>query len=84
MSECCNECDYWEDKADIFIENEIKASSLDAAFAKKNLVNKLTNIKAPSGTHKTKGVVDIVDKNDVILGNDNKSEKSEVGTNSSQ
>ena len=58
MSECCDECDYWEDKADIFIENEIKASSLDAAFAKKNLVNKLTNIKAPSGKHKARGVVD--------------------------
>ena len=26
-------------------------------IAKKNLVNKLTNIKAPSGTHKAKGVV---------------------------
>ena len=83
MSECCDECDYWEDKADIFIENEIKASSLDAAFAKKNLVNKLTNIKAPSGTHKAKGVVSKVEKR-VILGSDNEKVKSEVGTNSSQ
>ena len=27
-------------------------------IAKKNLVNKLTNIKAPSGKHKARGVVD--------------------------
>ena len=57
-SDCCDECSYWEDRADINTENEIKASSLGAAFAKKNLVNKLTNIKAPSGKHKAKGVVD--------------------------
>ena len=82
MSECCNECDYWEDKADIFIENEIKASSLDAAFAKKNLVNKLTNIKAPSGIHKAKGVVDR--NQNSLLVTDIEKVKSEVGTNSSQ
>ena len=52
-------------------------------IAKKNLVNKLTNIKAPSGTHKAKGVVSKVEKR-VILGSDNEKVKSEVGTNSSQ
>ena len=52
-------------------------------IAKKNLVNKLTNIKAPSGTHKAKGVVSKVGKR-VILGSDNEKVKSEVGTNSSQ
>lgn len=52
-------------------------------IAKKNLVNKLTNIKAPSGTHKAKGVVSKVEKH-VILGSDNEKVKSEVGTNSSQ
>mgnify|MGYP003133684556 CR=1 FL=1 len=82
MSECCDECDYWEDKADIFIENQIKASSLDAAFAKKNLVNKLTNIKAPSLTHKARRVV--VKNTNSLLGTDNEKVQSEVGTNSSQ
>ena len=81
-SDCCEECSYWEDRADINTENEIKASSLGAAFAKKNLVNKLTNIKAPSGTYKTKGVVGS-NKNS-LLRTDNSDNTSEVGTNSSQ
>lgn len=81
-SDCCDECSYWEDRADINTENEIKASSLGAAFAKKNLVNKLTNIKAPSGTHKAKGVVGS-NKNS-LLRTDNSDNTSEVGTNSSQ
>ena len=82
MSDCCDECDYWDSKTDIFIDNEIKASSLEAAFAKKNLVNKLTNIKAPSLTHKARGVV--VKNTNSLLGTDNEKVKSEVGTNSSQ
>tara|TARA_R110002167_G_scaffold42855_4_gene129860 strand:+ start:8319 stop:8543 length:225 start_codon:yes stop_codon:yes gene_type:complete len=52
-------------------------------IAKKNLVNKLTNIKAPSLTHKAKRVVSTV-KNTSLHGNDNKSDMSKVGTDSSQ
>lgn len=81
-SDCCDECSYWEDRADINTENEIKASSLGAAFAKKNLVNKLTNIKAPSGTHKARRVVDS-NKNSLFR-TDNSEKVSEVGTDSSQ
>ena len=51
-------------------------------IAKKNLVNKLTNIKAPSLTHKARGVV--VKNTNSLLGTDNEKVKSEVGTNSSQ
>tara|TARA_R110000824_G_scaffold232610_1_gene420716 strand:- start:410 stop:634 length:225 start_codon:yes stop_codon:yes gene_type:complete len=52
-------------------------------IAKKNLVNKLTNIKAPSLTHKAGRVVSTV-KNSSLHGNDNKSDMSKVGTDSSQ
>ena len=83
MSDCCNECDYWEDRADLNIDNEIKDIQLSKVFAKKNLVNKLTNIKAPSLTHKAGRVVSTV-KNSSLHGNDNKSDMSKVGTNSSQ
>tara|TARA_R100000963_G_C4576527_1_gene59284 strand:+ start:158 stop:379 length:222 start_codon:yes stop_codon:yes gene_type:complete len=51
-------------------------------IAKKNLVNKLTNIKAPSLTHKARRVV--VKNTNSLLGTDNEKVKSEVGTNSSQ
>lgn len=51
-------------------------------IAKKNLVNKLTNIKAPSLTHKARRVV--VKNTNSLLGTDNEKVQSEVGTNSSQ
>lgn len=51
-------------------------------IAKKSLVNKLTNIKAPSLTHKAKRVV--VKNTNSLLGTDNEKVQSEVGTNSSQ
>tara|TARA_R110000823_G_scaffold256336_2_gene378279 strand:- start:1565 stop:1819 length:255 start_codon:yes stop_codon:yes gene_type:complete len=84
MIECCNECDYWEDRAELNIDNEVKELQLSNVFAKKNLVTKLTNLKAPSGKHKAKGVVDKVNENHVILGNDSSDNTSKVGTNSSQ
>ena len=82
MIECCNECDYWEDRAELNIDNEVKELQLSNVFAKKNLVNKLTNIKAPSGIHKAKGVVDR--NQNSLLVTDIEKVKSEVGTNSSQ
>jgi len=57
MSECCEECDYWESKIDTHIENEIKEYKL-MKFAKKNSETKLlipNNIKASGGINKTRG-----------------------------
>ena len=51
-------------------------------IAKKNLVNKLTNIKAPSLIHKARRVVDR--NQNSLLVTDIEKVKSEVGTNSSQ
>tara|TARA_R110000824_G_scaffold13876_2_gene59650 strand:+ start:255 stop:515 length:261 start_codon:yes stop_codon:yes gene_type:complete len=66
MSECCNECDYWEDRIDMYIDNQIKESKLNR-IAKKNLNNtKLlipNNIKASGGKNKAGGVnVELKDK----------------------
>ena len=30
-SDCCDECDYWESKIDVMIENQIKESRLEKA-----------------------------------------------------
>lgn len=36
MSDCYNECDYWEDKIDVYIHNQIKESKL-AKKSSKNI-----------------------------------------------
>ena len=66
MTECCNECDYWEDQAELNIDNEVKEVQLSKSFAKKNMIFKLINIKAPSGNNKTKGVVSKASKDSYL------------------
>ena len=43
MSECCNECDYWEDRIDMYIDNQIKEAKL-AKIAKKDLKDKVYRV----------------------------------------
>ena len=55
---CCPECDFWESKIEMHIENEIKEAQLVKVAKKKSLKTKLiipTNIKATGGKYKTGG-----------------------------
>ena len=55
MSECCDDCDYWDDiesKIDIHIDNQIKEAKL-TNIAKKNSEYKLLIPKALGGNNKT-------------------------------
>ena len=83
--DCCEKCDYWEDKIDVYIHNQIKEAKL-TKFAEKDSKNtKLlipNNIKASGGNHKTGGkYVELKDEIHVV-GNDKVIAK--VGTTSSQ
>ena len=81
--DCCKECDYWEERIDIHINNQIKESK----FAKKKSLSNTkiiipTNIKPPSGINKTRrtgsGVIFVENKVSDLNKDDS------VGTNSSQ
>ena len=55
MSECCDDCDYWdniESKIDIHIDNQIKEAKL-TNIARKNSGYKLLIPKALGGNNKT-------------------------------
>ena len=55
MSECCDDCDYWDDiesKIDIHIDNQIKEAKL-TNIARKNSEYKLLIPKALGGNNKT-------------------------------
>ena len=83
MSDCCEKCDWLEDKIESNIENQIKEAQLLKLFAKNNLINTISNVKPSILKNKEDGhVVEI--KTNIVIGTDNKSDISEVGTNSSQ
>jgi len=67
---CCEECSYWEDRADINIENEIKMKYItieeDTIIAIPKFNNKHVNHKTISGTHKANRVVSKVIKNRLL------------------
>lgn len=85
MSECCEECDYWDDQVDLHIDNQIKEAQL-TKLAKKNSETKLiipTNIKASGGKNKARRQNVVKVKNEVYrVGNEKVIAK--VGATSSQ
>ena len=83
---CCEECDYWEERIDIHIQNEIKEAKLSKIAKKQSFDTKViipTNIKATGGKDKTGGFG--CDVNTVKeAGNSVSEDKGLVGPTSSQ
>tara|TARA_R100001530_G_scaffold10871_3_gene10662 strand:- start:4411 stop:4659 length:249 start_codon:yes stop_codon:yes gene_type:complete len=52
--DCCEECDYWESRIDIHIENEIKEAKLQRVAKKNTVETKILIPNVSSGIHKAK------------------------------
>tara|TARA_R100000742_G_C4251208_1_gene69521 strand:+ start:703 stop:954 length:252 start_codon:yes stop_codon:yes gene_type:complete len=65
--DCCEECSYWEDRAEINVANEIKMKYVKIEEDKIIAIPKFNNThKTISGTHKTNRIVDKVNKRGLI------------------
>ena len=63
---CCEECDYWEERIDIHIQNEIKEAKLSKIAKKQSFDTKViipTNIKATGGKDFAEAVYNDTTKN---------------------
>ena len=74
MDECCEECSYWEDRADINISNEIKMK----------VKSEETVILAIPKLNRTKSDNPVDVKNEVSISNLEESDNNVVGTKSPQ
>ena len=49
---CCAECDYWESKIDVHIENQIKEAKLERIAKRNTVETKLIIPNVSGGIHK--------------------------------